>query len=123
MKKEKKNIFEYKEESDESNDDDNEFKDIEGENIVIRDKKKKIKKDLNNFDTIQKELKKYEGKNISYNKLQKNNDDEEEEEEQEDNEEQDDNEENEEQEDNEEEENEYNSKPNILNIFNKDKDK
>ena len=123
MKKEKKNIFEYKEESDESNDDDNEFKDIEGENIVIRDKKKKIKKDLNNFDTIQKELKKYEGKNISYNKLQNNNDDEEEEEEQEDNEEQDDNEENEEQEDNEEEENEYNSKPNILNIFNKDKDK
>ena len=126
----KKNIFEYNEESDESNEDDNEFKDIEGENIVIRDNKKKIKKDLNNFDTIQKELKKYEGKNISYNKLQDNNSDENEEElEQEENEEDDNNkkesENNEEEieEEEEEEENEYNSKPNILNIFNKDKNK
>ena len=113
----KKNIFEYNEESDESNEDDNEFKDIEGENIEIINNKKKIKKDLNNFDTIQKELKKYEGKNISYNKLQDNNSDENEEElEQEENEEDDNNkkesENNEEEieEEEEEEENEYNSK-------------
>ena len=117
-----KNLFQY-EESEESNNDDNDFIDIEGENIVIRDKKKKIKKDLNNFDAMQKELKKYDGKNISYNKL---NEDIEENEEIEDNEEINDEQDNEEEKENEEfevnneeeskEENELSSKPNILNI-------
>ncbi len=119
----KKKIFEYNEDSDDSNDD-NEFKDIEGDNIVIRDKKKKIKKDLNNFDAMQKELQKYEGKNISYNKLQNNSDEEEEENEEQDekdNEEQGEEENDEQDDDNdEEEENENDLKPNILNV---DKDK
>ena len=120
----KKKIFEYNEDSDDSNDD-NEFKDIEGDNIVIRDKKKKIKKDLNNFDAMQKELQKYEGKNISYNKLQNNSDEEEEEENEEqdekDNEEQGEEENDEQDDDNDkEEENENDLKPNILNV---DKDK
>ena len=124
MKGEKnKKMFDFNEESGENSDDDNEFKDIEGENIVIRDKKKKIKKDLNNFDAMQKELKKYEGKNISYSQLQ-NHDDEEEEEESDDNEEIEENEEeqNEEQEEESKEkddikdEDEFNSKPNILSI-------
>ena len=72
-----RNLLEYKEESEESYNDDNEFVDIEGENILLRDNKKKIKKDLNNFDAMQSELKKYEGKNISYNKLQNINEEEE----------------------------------------------
>ena len=74
--KKNKNKREYKEESEESYDVDNEFKGIEGENILLRDNKSKIKKDIKNFDAIQSELKKYEGKNISYNKLQNNNEDE-----------------------------------------------
>ena len=77
---------------------------------------------------MQEDLKKYKGKNISYNKLQNNSEEEEEnegEDEEEENEkEQEDDEENEEeQEENEEEEeaNIFNSKPNILNL-NKDDD-
>ena len=58
----KKNLLEYNEESDESSYNDNEFKDIEGDNIVIRDKKKKIKKDLNNFDNMKEDLKNMKGK-------------------------------------------------------------
>ena len=139
-----KKRFEYNEESDNS-DDDNEFKDIEGDNIVIRDKKKKIKKDINNFDAMQKELQKYEGKNISYHKLQNNSDEEEndeiEDQEDEENEVQDnddegdeeieekesqENEESEGQNDNEEEkeedEREMKLKPNILNINKNEKE-
>ena len=127
-----KNIIDYNEDNEESNSDDNEYKDIEGDNIVIRNKKKKIKKDLNNFDIMQKEMKKYEGKNISYNKLQNNSNDEEEEieenEEELDNEEEEVEQEEQEQEEEEEKEkednskeNELNSKPNILNI-NKDEE-
>ena len=123
-----KNILQYEEESNESSDNDNEFKDIEGDNIVIRDKKKQIKKDLNNFDKMQEELKKYKGKNISYNKLQNNSegedeDKDEEEEESYNNEENENNEEEDEEqeEENEELENMFNSKPNILNIHKEDK--
>ena len=57
---------------------DQEYNENEGENYVIRGKKDKIKKDLKNFVKIQKELKKYEGKNTSYKKLQKQNYEEEE---------------------------------------------
>ena len=118
----KKKFFDYDEESEENSDDDNEFKDIEGENIVLRDKKKKIKKDLNNFDEMQKELQKYHGKNISYSQLQNNSEEEEEEEELNDNEENENQEEYNEEKDNENDvdENDFNSKPNILNINKKD---
>ena len=67
--KNKKNILEYSEESDNNNDEDDQFNEIEGENIVIRDKKDKVKKELNNFDLMQENLKKYEGKNTSYKNL------------------------------------------------------
>ena len=95
--------FEYNEES-ESIDDSNEYNNTEGENILLRNKKKKIKKDLENYDQIQKELKKYTGKKISYNDLQNNSEEEEDEMEYEENE--------------EEESNNY--KPNILNIENEE---
>ena len=95
--------FEYNEES-ESIDDSNEYNNTEGENILLRNKKKKIKKDLENYDQIQKELKKYTGKKISYNDLQNNSEEEEDEMEGEENE--------------EEESNNY--KPNILNIENEE---
>ena len=94
--------FEYNEES-ESIDDSNEYNNTEGENILLRNKKKKIKKDLENYDQIQKELKKYTGKKISYNDLQNNSEEEEDEMEYE---------------ENEEESNDY--KPNILNIENEE---
>ena len=96
--------FEYNEES-ESIDDSNEYNNTEGENILLRNKKKKIKKDLENYDQIQKELKKYTGKKISYNDLQNNSEEEEDEIEEEENE--------------EEERDDY--KPNILNIENEEK--
>ena len=95
--------FEYNEES-ESIDDSNEYNNTEGENILLRNKKKKIKKDLENYDQIQKELKKYTGKKISYNDLQNNSEEEEDEIEEEENE--------------EEERDDY--KPNILNIENEE---
>ena len=94
--------FEYNEES-ESIDDSNEYNNTEGENILLRNKKKKIKQDLENYDQIQKELKKYTGKKISYNDLQNNSEEEEDEMEYE---------------ENEEESNDY--KPNILNIENEE---
>ena len=46
-----------------------EYNKNEGENYVLRGQQEKIKKNLNNFDKIKKNLKKYEGKEISYNKL------------------------------------------------------
>ena len=95
--------FEYNEES-ESIDDSNEYNNTEGENILLRNKKKKIKKDLENYDQIQKELKKYTGKKISYNDLQNNSEEEEDEMEYK---------------ENEEERDDY--KPNILNIKNEEK--
>ena len=93
--------FEYNEES-ESIDDSNEYNNTEGENILLRNKKKKMKKDLENYDQIQKELKKYTGKKISYNDLQNKSEEEDEMEDEE----------------NEEESNDY--KPNILNIKNEE---
>ena len=95
--------FEYNEES-ESINESNEYNNTEGENILLRNKKKKIKKDLENYDQIQKELKKYTGKKISYNDLQNNSEEEEDEIEEEENE--------------EEERDDY--KPNILNIENEE---
>ena len=113
-----RNLLEYKEESEESYNDDNEFIDIEGENILLRDNKKKIKKDLNNFDAMQSELKKYEGKNISYNKLQNINEEEEIEDSGEngeiENEEDNENENIEKKEENQDKEEELKTKPNIL---------
>ena len=98
-KKKKKLI--YSEDSENDLDDDNDYNKAEGENILLRNNKKKIKKDLENYDKIQKELEKYKGKNISYNDLQN------------------DNEEKEEIESNEnEEKEEENIKPNILNFNN-----
>ena len=97
----KKKKLEYSENSENDLDDDNDYNKTEGENILLRNNKKKIKKDLENYDKIQKELEKYKGKNISYNDLQN------------------DNEEKEEIESNEnEEKEEENIKPNILNFNN-----
>ena len=97
----KKKKLEYSEDSENDLDEDNDYNKAEGENILLRNNKKKIKKDLENYDKIQKELEKYKGKNISYNDLQN------------------DNEEEEEIESNEKEEKEEdNIKPNILNFNN-----
>ena len=97
----KKKKLEYSEDSENDLDEDNDYNKAEGENILLRNNKKKIKKDLENYDKIQKELEKYKGKNISYNDLQN------------------DNEEEEEIESNEKEEKEEdNIKPNILNFDN-----
>ena len=106
--KNKKKLFEYNEESEESLDN-NQFNDNEGENILLRNNKKKIKKKLKDYDQIQKDLEKYKGNKISFNDLQK------------------DSEENDQEisEDNEEIENEEenNIKPKILNIdYNKNKE-
>ena len=73
----KKKKLEYSEESENDLDDDNDYNKTEGENILLRNNKKKIKKDLENYDKIQKELEKYKGKNISYNDLQNDNEEEE----------------------------------------------
>ena len=118
MEGSKKNKFlEYNEEEEENSiDNDNDYKNIEGENILLRNNKKNVLKDLENYDKIQKEMEKYKGKQISYNDLQK-------EEIQEDNEESeekgDNSEDNEENEDNSED---NNIKPNILNINNKEEE-
>jgi len=71
MEGSKKNkVFEYNEEEDENSiDNDNEYKNIEGENILLKNKKKKILKDLENYDKIQKDMEKYKGKQISYKDL------------------------------------------------------
>jgi len=107
MEVQKKNKFlEYNEEEENSIDNDNDYKNIEGENILLRNKKKKVLKDLENYDKIKKEMEKYKGKHISYNDLQ--------------NEEmQENNEEIEEKEDN---SLDNNIKPNILNINNKEEE-
>ena len=97
----KKKKLEYSEESENDLDDDNDYNKTEGENILLRNNKKKIKKDLENYDKIQKELEKYKGKNISYNDLQNDNEEEEEIESNEN-----------------EEKEEDNIKPNILNFNN-----
>ena len=96
----KKKILEYYEENENDLDDENDYNKTEGENILLRNNKKKIKKDLENYDKIQKELEKYKGKNISYDDLQ--NDNKEEEIESDEN----------------EEKEEDNIKPNILNFSN-----
>ena len=106
--KNKNKLFEYNEESEESLDN-NQYNDNEGENILLRNNKKKIKKKLKDYDQIQKDLEKYKGNKISFNDLQK------------------DSEENDQEisEDNEEIENEEenNIKPKILNIdYNKNKE-
>ena len=74
----KKKKLEYSEDSENNLDEDNDYNKAEGENILLRKNKKKIKKDLENYDKIQKELEKYKGKNISYNDLQNDNEEEEE---------------------------------------------
>ena len=124
----KKKIMEYNEESENSINDSDEYNNIEGENILLKNKKKQIKKDIKNFDEMKKELEKYKGKNISYNDLQNSDseeDNEEEdskEEEEENNEEEEENMEENEDDDNynekeniEKEEDDNNMKPNILN--------
>ena len=73
----KKKKLEYSEDSENDLDEDNDYNKAEGENILLRNNKKKIKKDLENYDKIQKELEKYKGKNISYNDLQNDNEEEE----------------------------------------------
>ncbi len=97
----KKKKLEYSEDSENDLDEDNNYNKAEGENILLRNNKKKIKKDLENYDKIQKELEKYKGKNISYNDLQNDNEEEEEIESNEN-----------------EEKEEDNIKPNILNFNN-----
>ena len=97
----KKKKLEYSEDSENDLDEDNNYNKAEGENILLRNNKKKIKKDLENYDIIQKELEKYKGKNISYNDLQNDNEEEEEIESNEN-----------------EEKEEDNIKPNILNFNN-----
>ena len=97
----KKKKLEYSEDSENDLDEDNDYNKAEGENILLRNNKKKIKKDLENYDKIQKELEKYKGKNISYNDLQNDNEEEEEIESNEN-----------------EEKEEDNIKPNILNFNN-----
>ena len=97
----KKKKLEYSEENENDLDEDNDYNKAEGENILLRNNKKKIKKDLENYDKIQKELEKYKGKNISYNDLQNDNEEEEEIESNEN-----------------EEKEEDNIKPNILNFNN-----
>ncbi len=124
----KKKIMEYNEESENSINDSDEYNNIEGENILLKNKKKQIKKDIKNFDEMKKELEKYKGKNISYNDLQnsdseENNEEEDsKEEEEENNEEEEENMEENEDDDNynekeniEKEEDDNNMKPNILN--------
>ena len=124
----KKKIMEYNEESENSINDSDEYNNIEGENILLKNKKKQIKRDIKNFDEMKKELEKYKGKNISYNDLQNSDseeDNEEEdskEEEEENNEEEEENMEENEDDDNynekeniEKEEDDNNMKPNILN--------
>ena len=112
MEARKKNILlENDQNSEESIEDDS----IEGDNILLKNKnqKKKIKKDLQNYDEIQKQLEKYKGKNISYNDLQNDEEDIEEEENEEEA-----REENEELEDDIDDNNDI--KPKILNKFNKE---
>ena len=72
MEVQKKNKFlEYNEEEEENSiDNDNDYKNIEGENILLRNNKKNVLKDLENYDKIQKEMEKYKGKQISYKDLQ-----------------------------------------------------
>jgi hypothetical protein len=50
-------------------DDEDKYKHIEGENIVIKNKKQQIHTNINHFDTIQKDLEKYKGTTTSYEKL------------------------------------------------------
>lgn len=45
------------------------YNENEGENLVVRGNKDKIKKNISNFDKVQKDLKKYEGKTTSYSKI------------------------------------------------------
>ena len=110
----KKKIMEYNEESENSINDSDEYNNIEGENILLKNKKKQIKKDIKNFDEMKKELEKYKGKNISYNDLQ-NSDSEEDNEEEDSKEEEEENNEEEEEENMEENEDDdnYNEKENI----------
>ena len=50
-------------------DDEDKYKHIEGENIVIKNKKQQIHTNINHYDTIQKDLEKYKGTTTSYEKL------------------------------------------------------
>ena len=68
--KNKKKLFEYSEDSEESIDN-NQYNNNEGENILLRNNKKQIKKKLKDYDQIQKDLEKYKGNKISFNDLQK----------------------------------------------------
>ena len=108
----KKKIMEYNEESENSINDSDEYNNIEGENILLKNKKKQIKKDIKNFDEMKKELEKYKGKNISYNDLQNSDSEEDNEEEDSKEEEEENNEEEENMEENEDDDN-YNEKENI----------
>ena len=109
----KKKIMEYNEESENSINDSDEYNNIEGENILLKNKKKQIKKDIKNFDEMKKELEKYKGKNISYNDLQNSDSEEDNEEEDSKEEEEENNEEEEENMEENEDDDNYNEKENI----------
>ena len=66
MEVQKKNKFlEYNEEEEENSiDNDNDYKNIESENILLKNNKKNVLKYLENYDKIQKEMEKYKGKKI-----------------------------------------------------------
>ena len=60
---------------------DEEYNDIEGENIVIRGQKSKVKQNIKNADEVKEKLKKYKGKTVAYSKIkeiQEQNEDEDE---------------------------------------------
>ena len=61
--------MEYNEESENSINDSDEYNNIEGENILLKNKKKQIKKDIKNFDEMKKELEKYKNSEIQLNFL------------------------------------------------------
>lgn len=50
---------------------DEEFNENEGENIVIKGKKQLVKKNINNLVVLQKDLEKYKGRDISYSQYKK----------------------------------------------------
>lgn len=67
--KQMKEMFDKMDQKEDPSDD--EYKDIEGENLVIRNQKQNIRKNLKIADKVKENLKKYEGKNISYSKIKK----------------------------------------------------
>lgn len=73
--KQMKEMFDKMDQNEDPSDD--EYKDIEGENLVIRNQKQNIRKNLKIADKVKENLKKYEGNNISYSKIKKMQEDDE----------------------------------------------